>query len=315
MGMEQTQRFCNRCGRHRLFTRPGTNHILHLLLSLVTVGLWLPIWLLCAIRVGGWRCTVCGSHPRAQFLPALVVLLLLIVGGIAFLGAPRSGDAPTQPANPRPQAVSSKKTAPNTQPSVGSAVSVTPAPKTAVDTAKRSVGTKAVRVEAPETGPPPETNPLRTQLESIRNADISGMVKELSAVARVSGGSLQEKVTKARGMVEAFCASLEDRWGKPAAGKLASGLRPMVSGANGLIVCKIDEASLAKLLNSEVIPLQAALVADMERRDRLARQAAEGLAELTEKRRVEAAREKEAQAAEAEKERLFRGREKEGSSD
>jgi hypothetical protein len=37
------------------------NHVLHLILSLVTFGLWLPIWLLISAGgLGGWRCTQCG---------------------------------------------------------------------------------------------------------------------------------------------------------------------------------------------------------------------------------------------------------------
>ncbi|MHC4239959.1 MAG: hypothetical protein ACYSUC_09440 [Planctomycetota bacterium] len=40
----------------------GTNHVLHLLLTLVTGGLWLIVWILCAIKIGGWRCVQCGSN-------------------------------------------------------------------------------------------------------------------------------------------------------------------------------------------------------------------------------------------------------------
>lgn len=61
MGLQQTSKWCKRCARNVLATRPGTNHILHLLLSLVTCGLWLIIWILASVRIGGWRCQTCGK--------------------------------------------------------------------------------------------------------------------------------------------------------------------------------------------------------------------------------------------------------------
>ncbi len=61
MSMQQTSKLCTYCGEYRLFQRKGTNHILHLLLSLVTVGLWIPIWALCMIKIGGWHCSKCGG--------------------------------------------------------------------------------------------------------------------------------------------------------------------------------------------------------------------------------------------------------------
>ncbi len=38
------------------------NHILHLVLSLFTCGLWLPVWLIIVLAsIGGYRCSKCGS--------------------------------------------------------------------------------------------------------------------------------------------------------------------------------------------------------------------------------------------------------------
>jgi len=62
MAVQQTSKRCRHCGKDILATRPGTNHILHLLLTVVTGGLWLIIWILSAIKVGGWRCTACGHR-------------------------------------------------------------------------------------------------------------------------------------------------------------------------------------------------------------------------------------------------------------
>ena len=53
--------YCKRCKTRKPCTRNGTNHILHLLLTLVTVGLWIPMWLLLSLRIGGWRCRDCAT--------------------------------------------------------------------------------------------------------------------------------------------------------------------------------------------------------------------------------------------------------------
>lgn len=52
---------CKVCKARRKVSRPRTNHILHLLLSVVTCGLWLLIWIGVGIKFGGWRCEICGS--------------------------------------------------------------------------------------------------------------------------------------------------------------------------------------------------------------------------------------------------------------
>jgi len=63
MGRDTKQKMCNECGQHRLFEKPTPSHVLHLLLTLVTVGFWLPVWFLCCIANGltPYRCTVCGK--------------------------------------------------------------------------------------------------------------------------------------------------------------------------------------------------------------------------------------------------------------
>jgi sterol desaturase/sphingolipid hydroxylase (fatty acid hydroxylase superfamily) len=59
--------YCERNTRHeRDVKRP--NHILHLLLSVFTVGLWLPIWILLGLSAqkGKWSCSQCGEVPEGQ---------------------------------------------------------------------------------------------------------------------------------------------------------------------------------------------------------------------------------------------------------
>ena len=71
---EQTQWHCNRCGTvtlHSALVEPF-NHILHLLVSALLCGCWLPVWALAAIahnpRRDQWRCTLCGQRA-GEFTP------------------------------------------------------------------------------------------------------------------------------------------------------------------------------------------------------------------------------------------------------
>jgi hypothetical protein len=62
MAMQERQRWCYECERYRLCRRSSPNHVLHLLLSVVTVGLWLWVWLFLTLFVRGhWQCSKCGS--------------------------------------------------------------------------------------------------------------------------------------------------------------------------------------------------------------------------------------------------------------
>lgn len=61
MADEKRGGFCKSCNQRVVVFRKGTNHILHLLLSLVTLGLWLIVWFAAAVKFGGWRCERCGS--------------------------------------------------------------------------------------------------------------------------------------------------------------------------------------------------------------------------------------------------------------
>ena len=59
--MEYKSGFCMICGGKHKLERPKANHVLHLVLSVVTIGLWLPMWLGSSIQFGGWQCSQCGS--------------------------------------------------------------------------------------------------------------------------------------------------------------------------------------------------------------------------------------------------------------
>jgi hypothetical protein len=73
--MKQSSKFCKDCDKQVLATRNGVNHVLHLILSIFTVGFWVIIWVLLIIRdlivPGDWRCQVCGRGVGILGDPAL----------------------------------------------------------------------------------------------------------------------------------------------------------------------------------------------------------------------------------------------------
>ncbi len=68
MAVQEATGFCKGCNRQVMIRRQGTNHILHLLLTVLTAGLWLVIWILVSIKMGGWRCSLCGMHASRSLL-------------------------------------------------------------------------------------------------------------------------------------------------------------------------------------------------------------------------------------------------------
>ena len=67
MTVQHASGYCRACGRRAAIHRPGTNHVLHLLLTLFSFGLWLPLWVLGSIQFGGWRCVACGMKASKSF--------------------------------------------------------------------------------------------------------------------------------------------------------------------------------------------------------------------------------------------------------
>lgn len=61
MSFQEVGGYCYSCEKDVILRRKSTNHILHLLLSIITGGFWLIIWFLLSMKIGGWRCMVCGG--------------------------------------------------------------------------------------------------------------------------------------------------------------------------------------------------------------------------------------------------------------
>lgn len=87
MSTEEARGYCEECGRSVLARRPAFNHVLHLLVTALMCGLWLPAWaFLFLTHNPDWLCPRCGSEvdlPRGGH-PVLAVALV-IGAGLAIL--------------------------------------------------------------------------------------------------------------------------------------------------------------------------------------------------------------------------------------
>jgi len=65
--VKQAQAYCPTCARRVMATGQKPNHVLHLLLTVFTAGLWGVVWLLLAAgSAGNYRCTRCGARVSAS---------------------------------------------------------------------------------------------------------------------------------------------------------------------------------------------------------------------------------------------------------
>jgi hypothetical protein len=52
MADQKSGGMCADCGQRRVVFRKGTSHVLHLLLTILTGGLWLIVWIGVAVKFG-----------------------------------------------------------------------------------------------------------------------------------------------------------------------------------------------------------------------------------------------------------------------
>lgn len=98
MRKQKVRAHCPRCRHQQLFIRATINHPLHLLMVLITGGLWLVSWM--AVCIGNlmrpWRCEHCGWH-KPEFGPTPI-------SGIAGKAAkPALSPKFTRVSRPRPE--------------------------------------------------------------------------------------------------------------------------------------------------------------------------------------------------------------------
>lgn len=70
MAMQEASGFCRACNRQVLVRRRGVNHLLHLVLSILTAGVWLFVWMWVYLGsvLGRWRCSQCGLRASRDWL-------------------------------------------------------------------------------------------------------------------------------------------------------------------------------------------------------------------------------------------------------
>ncbi len=59
--LQQFMRSCTSCGVPRMHMQQKPNHVLHLLLTVFTVGFWIPVWVLVSLFQAKPQCMTCGE--------------------------------------------------------------------------------------------------------------------------------------------------------------------------------------------------------------------------------------------------------------
>ncbi len=63
---EEKAGYCRQCDERVVVRRRSVNHILHLILTICTAGVWLLVWLGVGVKVGGWHCSRCGASATTR---------------------------------------------------------------------------------------------------------------------------------------------------------------------------------------------------------------------------------------------------------
>lgn len=66
MGTQMARRYCPHDQKYVLAMREKPNHILHLLLSVITFGVWIIVWFFVTLGAAyrSYRCPQCGSRTK-----------------------------------------------------------------------------------------------------------------------------------------------------------------------------------------------------------------------------------------------------------
>lgn len=71
MSTDQKMLNCRSCGKPTIHLVERPNHILHLLLSLVTLGAWLIVWFFRGTSENKATCTVCGARYKRRLFESV----------------------------------------------------------------------------------------------------------------------------------------------------------------------------------------------------------------------------------------------------
>lgn len=105
MPTEQKMLYCNNCKATTLHIQKVPNHILHLILAIITAGLWIIIWIFQS--KGTPQCTQCGKSNNASQSTSLLSWIIIIIFAILFaifINKPATKTETTQPEKILPKA-------------------------------------------------------------------------------------------------------------------------------------------------------------------------------------------------------------------
>jgi hypothetical protein len=194
MAVDQTVKDCSKCAKTTMHMRPGTNHVLHLVLTLFCCGWWLPVWILSMIKIGGWTCQECGK--RSSNAPVLVSAIIAMIGGAYTINS--AYNARTQyepPVTPNAPAVAPATPTTESKPEPEKTTESEPIPVTEPEPMPTQPTVTPTTEPAPEPKPiepPPE--PVKKKLQPMQEVRTwSDTTGKFSVQARY-GGTLGDKV-------------------------------------------------------------------------------------------------------------------------
>lgn len=63
MSSAQIMRYCRSCKKKTMHVGPATAHLLHLVLSIITMGVWVPVWIIVHLSHSTQiACSQCGRQ-------------------------------------------------------------------------------------------------------------------------------------------------------------------------------------------------------------------------------------------------------------
>jgi hypothetical protein len=84
--LAHAQWLCPHCRVYRVCERPAPNHVFHLLMTLVTLGIWLVVWLWIGINAEfrPWVCSSCRGEVEepARNVPPLTAAVIICAWAI-----------------------------------------------------------------------------------------------------------------------------------------------------------------------------------------------------------------------------------------
>lgn len=100
--------YCRACQQNTRVSRQRPSHLLHLVLTILTVGLWGWVWLFVSMFGRPWRCDQCGrtATRRTDGATWIAVALLLVITGCAYLVWSRTVSRPV-PSQPQAREIAS----------------------------------------------------------------------------------------------------------------------------------------------------------------------------------------------------------------